>query len=355
MGSPFPSAVQSTLRVEFQIFRQLPPEPPRWQSFWLETSPGATILDCLNQIKWEQDGSLAFRKNCRNTICGSCAMRINGRAALACGRHVGEELDPRSPQPQPIRIGPLGNLPVLRDLVVDMQPFWNDLSRVDPFVSTAGRRIPEREFLQLPAEREHLNAAGGCILCGACYSDCNAKEVNPEFVGPHALARANRLVQDSRDSQREQRLQALDSLAGVWGCTRCWNCNSVCPMGVAPLDQITELKQGILSRHADKTAALPTDRSRQHAVRAIRTESLPIAIRHRKTLVQLVRSGGWIDERRFALQVVGRDPRGLLSLVPLGLRLLVRGKFPFRFQPSAGAATVRRLIDTVRQEGRDPL
>ncbi len=324
------------MRVEFQILRQLPPEPPRWQSFCLETSPGATILDCLNRIKWEQDGSLAFRKNCRNTICGSCAMRINGRAALACGRHVDEELDPRSPQP--IRIGPLGNLPVLRDLVVDMQPFWNDLSRVDPFVSTAGRRIPEREFLQLPAEREHLNAAGGCILCGACYSDCNAKEVNPEFVGPHALAKANRLVQDSRDSRREQRLQAQDSLAGVWGCTRCWNCNSVCPMGVAPLDQITELKQGILSR--DQTPALSGNRSRAQ----------DIAIRHRKTLVQLVRSGGWVDERRFGLQVVGRDPRGLLSLVPLGLRLLARGKFPFRFKPSSGTATVRRLIDAVRQE-----
>lgn len=328
------------MRVEFQIFRQLPPGTPRLQSFWLETSPSTTILDCLNQIKWEQDGSLAFRKNCRNTICGSCAMRINGRAALACQQHVEDELDTHSPQPQPIRIGPMGNLPVLRDLVVDMQPFWNDLSRVDPFVSTAGRRIPEREFLQSPAEREHLNAASGCILCGACYSDCNAKEVNPEFVGPHALAKANRLVQDSRDSQRAERLQAQDSTAGVWGCTRCWNCNTVCPMGVAPLDQITELKQGIL-------AGYPNQRSVSGASRSIR---------HRKTLVQLVRAGGWVDERRFGLQVVanqGRDPKGLLSLAPLGLRLLGKGKFPFRFKASSGTATVRRLIDVVRQEATE--
>ncbi len=335
------------MRVEFQIFRQLPPGPPTLQSFWLETSPSTTILDCLNQIKWEQDGSLAFRKNCRNTICGSCAMRINGRAALACQQHVEDELDIHSPQPQPIRISPMGNLPVLRDLIVDMQPFWNDLSRVDPFVSTAGRRIPEREFLQSPAEREHLNAASGCILCGACYSDCNAKEVNPEFVGPHALAKANRLVQDSRDSQREQRLQAQDNMAGVWGCTRCWNCNTVCPMGVAPLDQITELKQGILAGYPNENPVSEAGHSRARSV----------AVRHRKTLVQLVRSGGWVDERRFGLQVVanrGRDPKGLLSLAPLGLRLLGRGKFPFRFKASSGTATVRRLIDVVRQEGRDP-
>ncbi|MFQ3613919.1 MAG: succinate dehydrogenase/fumarate reductase iron-sulfur subunit, partial [Cyanobacteriota bacterium] len=237
-----------------------------------------------------------------------------------------------------ITIGPMGNLPVLRDLVVDMQPFWNDLSRVDPFVSTAGRRIPEREFLQSPAERDHLNAASGCILCGACYSDCNAKEVNPEFVGPHALAKANRLVQDSRDSRREERLQAQDNLSGVWGCTRCWNCNTVCPMGVAPLDQITELKQGILARYPNEKPVSEVSRP----------------IRHRKTLVQLVRSGGWVDERRFGLQVVanqGRDPKGLLSLAPLGLRMLGKGKFPFRFKASSGTATVRRLIDVVRQEG----
>ncbi|MEN9212878.1 MAG: succinate dehydrogenase/fumarate reductase iron-sulfur subunit [Thermostichus sp. DG_1_6_bins_120] len=325
------------MQVEFQIFRQLPPDPPRLQSFWLETSPGATILDCLNQIKWEQDGSLAFRKNCRNAICGSCAVRINGRAALACRQHVEEELQPHSPHPACITLGPLGNLPVVRDLVVDMQPFWNDLSRVDPFVSTAGRRIPEREFLQSPAEREHLNAASSCILCGACYSDCNAKEVNPEFVGPHALAKANRLVQDSRDNRHKERLQAQDSTAGVWGCTRCWNCNSVCPMGVAPLDRITELKQGILASYPNQGG----------------TGAESVAIRHRKTLVQLVRSGGWIDERRFGLQVVanqGRDPKGLLSLAPLGLRMLSKGKFPFRFKASSGTATVRRLIDEVRQQ-----
>lgn len=321
------------MQVEFQIFRQQPPAPPRMHSFQVETHPGATILDCLLEIKWQQDGSLAFRKNCRNTICGSCAMRINGRAALACQQHVEEELR----QNHTITIAPLGNLPVVKDLIVDMTEFWQNLSQVDPYVSSQSRQVPEREFLQSPQERDQLGQAGNCILCGACYSDCNAREINPQFVGPHALAKANRLTRDSRDDHQVERLQRHDSLAGVWGCTRCLNCNTVCPMGVAPLDQITQIKQQILARYSDRSPLLAASR----------------AIRHRKTLVDLVRSGGWIDERRFGLEVVGqrgRDLKGLLSLAPLGLRMLRRGKFPFRFKASTGTSEVSRLIDAVRQE-----
>ena len=318
------------MRVELQIFRQLPPAPPVMQSYWLETTPGATILDCLTQIKWEQDGGLAFRKNCRNAICGSCAVRINGRAALACQQHVAEELQPGDR----ITITPLGNMPVMRDLIVDMGSFWDNLEQVKPYVQgTQTSRPRKAESLQFPSERDNLNQTSGCILCGACYSDCNAREVNPDFVGPHALAKANRLLLDSRDQNDQARLDQQDSLAGVWGCTRCLNCNVVCPVGVAPLDQITEIKQKILAR------------SRNPVIEASR------AIRHRKTLVELVRSGGWVDERKFGLQVVanqGLDPQGLLSLLPLGARMLGRGKFPFRFKASEGTSQVRKLIDAVR-------
>ncbi|MDX2271519.1 MAG: succinate dehydrogenase/fumarate reductase iron-sulfur subunit [Cyanobacteriota bacterium] len=323
------------MQIEFQVFRQLPPAPPHMQSFWLEISPSSTILEALTRLKWEQDGSLAFRKNCRNTICGSCAMRINGRAALACQRHISEEQQGS----QPIVIAPLGNLPIMKDLIVDMQNFWQDLERVDPYVSTATRKIPEREFLQSPQERQQIGQAANCILCGACYSDCNAKEVNPAFVGPHALAKVNRLIGDSRDDQTAQRLAQQNSLAGVWGCTRCLNCDHVCPMGVAPLDQITQIKQTLLAQTPDTPAA-----SR--------------AIRHRKTLVTLVQAGGWIDERQFGLTVVGnrgRDPLGLLSLAPLGLRMLRKGKFPLHFKASLGSATVKKLIQRIRaQTPSDP-
>ncbi|HEY9642553.1 MAG TPA: succinate dehydrogenase/fumarate reductase iron-sulfur subunit [Coleofasciculaceae cyanobacterium] len=331
------------MQVQFKVVRQTADSAPQIQTYTLEVEPGNTILDCLNRIKWEQDGGLAFRKNCRNTICGSCSMRINGRSALACKENVGSELarlqaiqaaapGSNAEEIPAFTIAPMGNMPVIKDLVVDMQSFWDNLQAVDPYVSTEARQVPEREFLQTPEERDRLNQVGNCILCGACYSECNAREVNPEFVGPHALAKAYRTVADSRDSQTEARLeQYSQGTEGVWGCTRCYYCNAVCPMEVAPMDQIGKIKQEILDRQTAQ-AGRP--------------------VRHRKVLIDLVKEGGWIDERRFGLMVVGnsfRDLRGLASLGPLGLRMLVRGKFPLMFEPSEGVEQVRALIDAVQE------
>ncbi len=328
------------MRIQFKILRQAPGQDPNLQTYELDVDPSTTILECLNRIKWEQDGTLAFRKNCRNTICGSCSMRINGRSALACKENVASELalfsrfstTANGATIPTITIAPMGNMPVIRDLVVDMQSFWDNLKAVDPYVSTAARHIPEREFLQTPEERARLNQTGNCILCGACYSECNAREVNSQFVGPHALAKAYRMVADTRDDRTEARLEQYNhSTDGVWGCTRCYYCNAVCPMEVAPLEQISKIKGEILARKDAQASR---------------------SIRHRKTLINLVLQGGWIDERLFGLQVVGnsfRDLSGLISLVPLGVRMLARRKFPGKFEASEGTAQVRSLIASVRQ------
>jgi succinate dehydrogenase / fumarate reductase iron-sulfur subunit len=327
------------MQVLFKILRQQPNSAPRFQTYILDVEPGNTILDCLNRIKWELDGSLAFRKNCRNTICGSCAMRINGRSALACKENIGSELAHFSQQSDAqlpeITVAPMGNMPVMKDLVVEMTSFWDNLEAVDPYVSTSARKILEREFLQTPQERSRLDASGNCILCGACYSECNAREVNPDFVGPHALAKAQRLVADSRDDATESRLEKYNQgTQGTWGCTRCYMCNAVCPMDVAPMDRIGEIKQEILA-HKDAQASR--------------------SIRHRKVLVDLVKQGGWVDERKFGLFVVGnyfRDLRGLLSIAPLGFRMLCSGKFPLSFEPSEGTQEVRSLIELVQGSDR---
>ncbi|MBD1914176.1 MULTISPECIES: succinate dehydrogenase/fumarate reductase iron-sulfur subunit [unclassified Leptolyngbya] len=330
------------MQLQFKIVRQTAGSAPHIQEYLLDADPGNTILDCLNRIKWEQDGTLAFRKNCRNTICGSCSMRINGRSTLACKEKVADEVarleaiaattpDGTLSDIPTITIAPMGNMPVVKDLVVNMKSFWDNLEAVDPYVSTQSRQVPEREFLQTPEERDRLNQMGNCILCGACYSECNARETNPDFVGPHALAKAYRMVADSRDARTEDRLEKYnEGTAGAWGCTRCYYCNSVCPMDVAPMDQISKIKQEILDRK-EATASR--------------------SIRHRKTLVELVKEGGWVDERKFGLRVVGnnfRDLRGLASLGPLGVRMLVHGKFPLTFEPSEGAAEVRSLIESVK-------
>lgn len=342
------------MQVLFKVVRQTADSAPRIQTYPLDVEPGSTILDCLNQIKWEQDGSLAFRKNCRNTICGSCAMRINGRSALACKENIQSEVarlqaitsaiagpTRESAETIPtITIAPMGNMPVIKDLVVDMASFWDTLQAIDPYVSTEARRVPEREFLQSPEERDRLNQTGNCILCGACYSECNAREVNPKFVGPHALAKAYRMVTDTRDDQTDDRLNHYNQdTQGVWGCTRCYYCNSVCPMDVAPMDQIGKIKQEILA-HPSVSEQPSQDKQTSRA------------LRHRRVLIDLVKDGGWIDERRFGLKVVGnsfRDWQGLMSLAPLGLRMVAKGKFPLRFERSEGTAEVRSLIESVQK------
>ncbi|HEY9826478.1 MAG TPA: succinate dehydrogenase/fumarate reductase iron-sulfur subunit [Stenomitos sp.] len=330
------------MQVCFRIQRQAPDRSPWVETYILDVPPRATILECLNQIKWEQDGTLAFRKNCRNTICGSCAMRINGRSALACKQTLQDELELLSSQnvesstdnlastPIQMEIGPLHNFPVIKDLVVEMNEFWTNLAQVNPAIRPQARSIAEGEFRQSPAERAMLNQVGNCILCGACYAECNAKAVVPEFVGPHALAKAYRMATDTRDTTHTQRIeQYSQDLSGVWGCTRCFNCNTVCPMEVAPLDQITKIKAKRLAQPEDEPSR---------------------AVRHRTTMVELVAKDGWIDERKFGLAVVGnslRDVKGVGSLIPLGLRMLLRRKFPTRFEASAGKKTVGALIRSI--------
>lgn len=329
------------MKVIFKIIRQQQNSTPRVESYTLDVAVGNTILDCLNRIKWEQDGSLTFRKNCRNTICGSCTMKVNGRSILACQHNIGTEIarlpTPNNPDQLPeILISPMGNFPVIKDLVVDMSNFWNDLEAVEPYVSTKARQIPEREFLQTPQERSQLDQVGNCVLCGACYSECNAKEVNPQFVGPHALAKAQRMITDSRDTHTQERLEIYNNVpTGVWGCTRCYMCNEVCPMEVAPMDQISKIKQQILQRQDENGSR---------------------AIRHRKTLINLVKEGGWVDERKFGIILMSnkfKDIKGLSSLLPLGLRMLSAGKFPFNFEPSEGTKEVKAIIEAIQNENRD--
>jgi succinate dehydrogenase / fumarate reductase iron-sulfur subunit len=331
------------MQVRFQLIRQRQDTPPRVQTYLLDTDPNETILNCLNRIKWEQDGSLAFRKNCRNTICGSCGMRVNGRSILACKENLGSELErmakiaearnegnSSNDEIPEITIAPMGNMPVIKDLVVDMSGFWQGLEAIEPYISTAARQVPEREFLQSPQEREKLDRSGNCILCGACYSECNAREVDANFVGPHALAKAYRTIADSRDDRTEQRLDNYNQTSGAWGCTRCFYCNEVCPMEVEPMDRIGQIKGEILDRHAAGDSR---------------------AIRHRKTLVELVKQGGWVDERKFGVLVIGnyfRDLKGLLSLLPVGLRMVSRRKLPTTFDPSEGTSQVRSLIESVQ-------
>jgi succinate dehydrogenase / fumarate reductase iron-sulfur subunit len=215
---------------------------PYWQEYRVEVERDFTILDTLLKIRNEVDASLALRYSCRSNICGSCAMRINRRARLACKTKV-VDLAPRG---EAITIEPMGNMSPIKDLVVDLTSFWEKVRAVRAWLLPSS--LPEQEFLVPNEDMLHLTGVMNCILCGACVSDCTVLEVDPNFLGPAALAKAYRFVADPRDGASGERLQALSQYSGIWDCTRCLMCVEVCPKYVAPLERIITLRRKAIER-----------------------------------------------------------------------------------------------------------
>ena len=210
---------------------------PYWADYSVEVEAFTTVLDMLIKVREDVDGSLAMRCSCRSAICGSCAMRINGHAALACKTRVSD----LSQSGEPITVEPAGVMRVIKDLVVDMTPFWDKVKAVEPWLQPQGPE-PEGEYIAPNEDMRHLAGVMDCIMCGACVSDCTVLEVDPNFLGPAALAKAYRFVADPRDAEDSARLGVLSEYTGIWDCTRCYECVQVCPKGVAPMDRILALR-----------------------------------------------------------------------------------------------------------------
>jgi succinate dehydrogenase/fumarate reductase iron-sulfur protein len=214
---------------------------PYWASYTIEAKPKLSVLDGLFAVLEQQDGTLGFRYSCRAGMCGSCAMRIDGREALACRMRL-ENLG------STVTVEPLRSLPVIKDLLTDMTPFFEKYRRIEPFF--VGSRpsfaqavpVPERVDPSQPL-RKSADRAIDCISCGACYSACPTVATNPAYLGPAALNRAFALAADERDRDGK-RLSLVLGAEGVYGCRSIGNCVSVCPAGVAPLAAISLLRRG---------------------------------------------------------------------------------------------------------------
>jgi succinate dehydrogenase / fumarate reductase iron-sulfur subunit len=207
----------------------------------------ACLLDVLDIVKDQVDGTLAYRKSCRMMICGSCGMRMDGRAVLACK----ERMLPIVERGHVPVISAMGNLPIVKDLVVDMDPFWQKMRATKPWLQPGYIEPPDgKEFHVSQEQTEVIHKEALCINCGCCVSECNSMESDPEFLGPAALAKGMRFVGDSRDQATVERLESYNSEHGIWDCTRCYFCQERCPKGVDPRDAIAKLgaesiKEGI--------------------------------------------------------------------------------------------------------------
>jgi succinate dehydrogenase / fumarate reductase, iron-sulfur subunit len=261
-------------------------EAAYWDEHSVELGGRNSVLDAILKVRDEVDGSVGIRCSCQQAICGSCGVRMNGKPGLACNTHLetaaarGHGIGWDAPEGGPagvIEVEPMGNMPVIRDLIVDMDAVhWKKIQRVTPYLINK-LPVPEREYIVPHENMVDITQTMACIQCGACVSDCLSMEIDPLFVGPAALAKAYRFVGDPRDADHFERLKDLsEDEHGIYDCTHCFNCIDACPKDVAPMSQIMRLR-----RRAGSDEKI-VDRNNGH--------------RHEDAFVTLVRDYGLLNE-----------------------------------------------------------
>jgi len=229
-----------TLRIK--RFNPEKDDKPWWGEYTVEAEPTDRVLDALHYVKWRHDGTLALRRSCAHGICGSDAMRINGENRLACKVLLRDVK-------QPIVVEPLLGFDVIKDLVVDMDPFFAQYRSIMPYLVN-DEPVPQRERLQSPEERERFDDTTKCILCAACTTSCPSFWSNKNFIGPAAIVQAHRFIFDSRDRAGAERLAILSTRDGVFGCRTIFNCTRACPRDIKVTKAIGEVKKAILLQRA---------------------------------------------------------------------------------------------------------
>ncbi|HEY8486924.1 MAG TPA: succinate dehydrogenase iron-sulfur subunit [Limnochordales bacterium] len=230
------------MRVKVHVRRFNPEQDraPYWAHYDVEVEPTDRVLDALHYIKGYLDSTLSFRRSCAHGVCGSDAMLINGVNRLACKvlvKDLGSE----------IWVEPLRGLPVLKDLIVDMEPFFEAYRSIKPYLITDEAHLPDTEQRQSPEERERFDDTTKCILCAACTTSCPIFWANGRYFGPAAIVNAHRFIFDSRDRGAAERLEILNSRDGVWRCRTIFNCTGACPRGIQVTRAIQEVKAAILA------------------------------------------------------------------------------------------------------------
>ena len=226
------------IRLKIKRFNPESDKKPYFASYEAEVEPTDRLLDAMNYVKWYVDGTLAYRRSCAHGICGSDAMLINGVNRLACKTLIQDVGDN-------VTIEPIRGLPVLKDLIVDMEPFFEQYRSVLPFLIN-DNPPPVKERLQSPEEREFFDDTTKCILCASCTTACPMFWANKNYIGPAAIVNAHRFIFDNRDEGAADRLETLNSREGVWRCRTIFNCSEACPREIQVTKAIEDIKRAIL-------------------------------------------------------------------------------------------------------------
>jgi succinate dehydrogenase / fumarate reductase iron-sulfur subunit len=237
-GQAARDARKLTLTVRVRRFNPEIGEDSWWDEWKIDCDPLDRLVDVLHEIKWYHDGTLSFRRSCAHGICGSDAMLINGRNALAC-KLLAEDVAPK------VTLEPIRGLPVLKDLIVDMDPFLEGYKAIMPFlINDSGE--PDKERIQSPEDRHRYDDTTKCILCACCTTSCPVFWGDETYVGPAAIVNAHRFIFDSRDEAGRERMKILSEKTGVFRCRTTFNCTEACPRGIEVTKAIQEVKRAIL-------------------------------------------------------------------------------------------------------------
>ena len=323
-----PAPGSTTMDVALKIWRFNSETGEReLKRYEVEAPDWATLLDVLDIIKDRVDGTLAYRKSCRMMICGSCGMRMDGAAVLACKTRMWEIAQSGH---VPV-VSAMGNLPIVKDLVVDMDPFWAKMRAMKPWLEP-GYVEPEdaKEYRHSQEEMNVIHKEALCINCGCCVSECNSMEADPEFLGPAALAKGMRFVGDPRDQASVERLEEYNSEHGIWDCTRCYFCTERCPKGVDPRDAIAKLGAESIKEGIDRD----------------------MGAKHAKWFVKSAETTGWLRETELVPKTQGVVSS--IKQMKFAMSLARHGKVPLPFPPHVAkdVQEARALHELVRSQGR---
>jgi len=295
---------------------------PHYDTFEMNVNQDELVLDVMNRIKWEHDGSFSYRRSCRHGICGSCAVKVNGKPTLACKDNVFDLIEVFG---EDLVIEPQDIKRAYKDMVIDKENFWNKYNSVQPYLVADIEEFPEEENIVTCEQAEKIDEADYCIACGSCFYACPAVEVNSEFVGPMALVKAWRFNADVRDTAVDSRLEDLQQLgSGIWDCVKCNECAEACPKELDPIGKITKLH-------------LQTFEKGLHRKN--------VAVKHAVGFKWSIKKHGILDEGELVRYSEGNI--GVMKHIPEAIAMFKRGKIvmPWNMPKSKNLDEIQKLVE----------
>ena len=311
----------TTQKVNFKVFRFNADKDylPYYEDYSMDVTSEEVVLDILNRIKWDHDGSFSYRRSCRHGICGTCAIKVNGRSTLACKESMTEMIEVFGNE---LTIEPLSKKRAIKDMIIDKADFWEKHEQVTPFLDAEIDETPTSENLVSPAEANALDEADLCIQCGACHYACPVVEISDAFMGPAAFAAAYRFEADVRDGN-ESRLTDVNQMgSGVWDCVKCFECAEACPKEINPIEKIGKLHNMLFQLgQADSN----------------------IATRHAVGFEKSIKRNGVLDEGGLVLY---SELAGIVKHMPVALKMFSKGKIipPWGITKSDNLDEIQKLV-----------